>query len=121
MGRYLKQIRGPARGIYQMEPGTYDDIWRNFLIYHPELGTAVSSFAIRRLCGETQICGNIYLATAMARIHYFRVREALPKADDVAGLAAYWKHHYNTRRGRGTKAQFMVNYKRLVTEGGKDG
>lgn len=30
-GRYLSQIRGPARGIYQMEPATHDDLWRHYL------------------------------------------------------------------------------------------
>ena len=30
-GTYLKQIKGPALGIYQMEPRTYNDIWQNYM------------------------------------------------------------------------------------------
>jgi len=90
MGRYLKQIRGPARGIYQMEPGTYGDIWRNFLSYHPEIGKVVYFFMFRRYGDVDQLAGNLYLATAMARIHYFRVKERLPKTDDALRLGEYW-------------------------------
>ena len=32
-GRYLYQIKGPARGIFQMEPRTGWDIWENYLVH----------------------------------------------------------------------------------------
>ena len=28
---YIKQIEGPALGIYQMEPATYNDLWQNYI------------------------------------------------------------------------------------------
>ena len=31
MGHYLVQVRGPAIGMYQMEPNTYLDIWRRYI------------------------------------------------------------------------------------------
>ena len=30
-GTYVKQIKGPALGIYQVEPSTFTDIWVNFI------------------------------------------------------------------------------------------
>ena len=30
-GTYLKQLKGPALGIYQMEPETHNDIWQNYI------------------------------------------------------------------------------------------
>ena len=115
MGRYLKQIRGPALGIYQMEPETYSDIWVSFLSYRVELAHVIRRLTLSHMIGDrNQLSGNLYLATAMARIHYFRVKEALPKANDVAGLAAYWKSHFNTKLGRGTIQQFLDNYKRYI-------
>ena len=33
--KYLKQIRGPALGFFQMEPATCRDIWENYVIYRP--------------------------------------------------------------------------------------
>lgn len=115
MGHYLKQIRGPALGIYQMEPGTYGDIWKSFLSYHTKLAEVVRLFILPHEVGDrSQLSGNLYLATAMARIHYFRVSEALPKANDATSQAAYWKKYYNTKRGRGTVLQFLENHRRYV-------
>ena len=36
-GTYLKQVNGPAIGIYQMEPETYNDIWQNYIMKHGSL------------------------------------------------------------------------------------
>lgn len=54
---------------------------------------------------------NLRFATAMARIHYWRVPEPLPDADDIDGLARYWKQHYNAPLGHGTAEQFAENYR----------
>jgi len=38
LGEYLRQVgRGPALGIFQMEPSTETDIWYNYLRYRSEL------------------------------------------------------------------------------------
>ncbi len=34
-GYYIKQVDGPALGIWQMEPATHDDIWENCDALHP--------------------------------------------------------------------------------------
>lgn len=115
MGTYIKQIgKGPALGIYQMEPATYKDIWDNFLKYKPTLEERVSQFAIMQP-DHDEMVGNMYFATAMARVHYWRVRERLPaNPNDVAALARYWKRYYNTPLGAGTESEFIANYKKYV-------
>ncbi|MDT0635088.1 hypothetical protein [Spectribacter hydrogenoxidans] len=120
-GHYLHQVGGgPALGIYQMEPATHDDIWRNYLEYRHDLDDAVNTW---RLVGApwndgdprpTEMTGNLYYATAMARIHYLRVPKPLPAADDLDGLAGYWKAHYNTFAGAGTVAQAREHYRAYV-------
>ena len=37
MGQFLRQINGPALGIYQMEPSTHLDIWQNYLQFREEM------------------------------------------------------------------------------------
>ena len=37
MGTYLTQIKGPALSIYQIEPKTHADIWKNYLSYRLDL------------------------------------------------------------------------------------
>ena len=109
-GKYLHQVGGPALGIFQMEPFTHDDIHRNFLKYKPEVAEKVREFGSE----SKDMPGNLYYATAMARIHYLRVPEALPSAMDVNGLANYWKNHYNTHLGSGTVRKAVANYQKYA-------
>ena len=37
--------------------------------------------------------------------------EPLPEAQDVEGLAEYWKQHFNTPRGAGTVTRFVAAYR----------
>lgn len=107
-GTYLKQLGGgPALGIYQMEPATYNDIYQNFLQYKPSLLAKVEKLRGNNVLGssEKELIGNLYYATAMARIHYYRVPEPLPKTPEAH--AAYWKEHYNTILGAGTPEKYM--------------
>lgn len=113
LGRYRKQLGGgPALGIFQMEPATFDDIVKNYLRYKPELAARIERVArISRFKAE-DIENNDLLAICMARVHYLRVREAIPS--DLEGWARYWKRYYNTPLGKGTEEDFIANYKRLV-------
>lgn len=119
MGTFLKQHpTGPALGIYQMEPATHDDIWSNYLDYREPLARSVSQhLPTEGGHGVSKaMIGNLYYATAMARVHYIRVPHPLPDADDIAGLALYWKTHYNTPQGKGSVDEFIRHYKAYVSE-----
>lgn len=108
----LRQRRGPALGFYQMEPATHDDIWQNYLARRTDLARRMAPFG-RRLTPEHLVTRLDY-ATALARIHYWRVPEPLPSADDAEALAAYWKVHWNTPAGVGTISRFVRNYRRFL-------
>lgn len=108
--KFLQQIRGPAKGVFQMEPATYADLWANFLAYQPKLAAVVRSFAIGDPDAE-EMEGNLYFACAMCRIHYKRVRAPLPE-NDPHELALYWKKYYNTLLGRGTIEQALPHFTR---------
>jgi len=111
---YLKQIGGgPALGVYQMEPATHDDIWANYLAYRDDLADTVRELSWGEPTAERMVWDLRY-ATAMARIHYKRVPEALPPANAISSLGAYWKDHYNTTLGAGTAQEFIENYQRHV-------
>lgn len=111
MGFYLHQIEGPALGIYQMEPATHDCIWDNFLKYRPILTAKVSSYHNSHLKHEDLI-GNLYYATAMARLKYFRSPRELPKADDIEGLAKMWRFDYNSILGAHTNEAAILKFKK---------
>ena len=113
LGEYLKQLGGgPARGIFQMERATEKDLWHNYLAYKPKLRRKIFDITASKTPYYTdEILYNLRYAAAMTRIHYLRVKESLPDADDVAGLAQYWKKYYNTHLGKGTVDEFVKNYK----------
>lgn len=126
LGKYLHQLNGgPAKGIYQMEPTTHDDIWNNYLAYRKDLSDKVLGFGIeggysslydfdKARAEADQMCGNLYYATAMARCHYLRVSESLPEHADVEGMAMYYKKHYNTHKGKATVEEAISNYNKYV-------
>ncbi len=110
LGTYLRQLgKGPALGIFQMEPATERDIWTNYLAYHPALAGKITE--VTGVSGPGwQLHFNLAYQIAMARVHYLRVPRPLPAADDLGGLAAYWKKYYNTALGKGTVDEFVRHY-----------
>lgn len=110
-GEYLVQLNsGPAKGIFQMEPATRKDIDNNFLKYRPVLRGLVRDYAVSGLNLDDQLVFNLAYAVAMARVHFYRVPDALPDHDDLIGLAGYWKKHYNTVLGAGTVDHFIDKF-----------
>ena len=115
---YLTQLDGDddpyddAIGLWQVERKTHDDIWDNWLRYRGDLVTRVTQISVRQTADE--MLWNLYYACAMARIHYRRVKEALPPAGDREGQAVYWKTHYNTHLGAGGVQEYVENWERYV-------
>ena len=129
--RHLHQLgAGPAVGLYQMEPATAHDIVHRYLLTRSGIEARFeSAFQVvnshdidwREVAIEAvamKLISDLRFATAMCRMRYFMVPAPLPAADDVPGLAAYWKRHYNTPAGRGTVDEWVTNYRRLRAEEG---
>lgn len=113
-GKYIRQLgNGPALGIFQMEPATYDDIVNTYLRYKPDLLNDIEDSCQCNIENNSEaLVWNTKLAICMSRIHYFRVKESLP--NNISGYAKYWKTYYNTYKGKGTEEEFIRNYKKYV-------
>lgn len=116
-GKYIRQLgNGPARGIVQMEPNTHYDLWKNYILYRRELADKLFNMASSGATFERaypladELVFNLKYAVAMARVHYLRQPEALPKYGDIVGMACYWKKHYNTPQGKGTTSEFLEQF-----------
>ena len=59
------------------------------------------------LTDEQQLTGNLFYATAVARLLYWRAPRKLPAPDDIWGLAHYWKDFFNTVEGKGRVEHFV--------------
>jgi len=111
LGTYIAQVGGPALGIYQMEPATEDDIWTNFLEYKHELSNKIDALTCDLVYSPCQeLSSNLVFATAMARVHYYRDKEALPDVEDIEGLARYAKRVYNTKAGKADWRDYETAY-----------
>ncbi|MEG1044775.1 MAG: hypothetical protein RSF81_08400 [Oscillospiraceae bacterium] len=95
-----------------MEPATAQDIIDNYLKYKKPLLEKVFRYYDYMLTLEENLIGNLFFATAMARIHYLRVPAKLPS--DVVGYGEYWKRYYNTEKGKGTITEFVTKYREYV-------
>lgn len=98
--QYLHQIKGPAVGIYQMEPFTHDDLWETFLEYNPKFAKIIDTMYMSETPDANEMAGNLYYATAMCRIFYRRIKAALPAEGDAMAMALYHKKYYNTFMGK---------------------
>jgi len=120
LGYYIEQIGGgPAKGIFQMESTTHDDLCG----YAKRKGSDFADKAFRYESRSPQwdLKLNIAYQISMARIHYWRVPAAIPtrgqfikNQEYILALARYWKQHWNTEKGAGTVDQAYVNYYRYV-------
>lgn len=112
-GTYLQQVNGPALGIYQMEPETYYDIRLHYLPHKTQLGIILyTQFGLATYphSEEHRLVYDLRFATAMARIHYARVSQSLPSAQDSLALWQYYKAHYNTSLGRALEKDSIEKY-----------
>lgn len=114
-GTYLYQVNGPALGIYQMEPTTYNDIWINFISYKNQLGHILYNyFEINRMPEEVRLIYDLRFSTAMCRVFYLRIQEPLPVATDIEAIWLYYKKHYNTFKGKSHKEESIKKYHDFV-------
>jgi hypothetical protein len=114
MGKFVRQHpTGPARGIFQIETATAQSILDNFVKFRPSFDSVVKYY----LTGEPldqQLITNLSLQVVIARLVYYPKPQPLPQANDIHGLGAYWKNHYNTALGAGTIQKFVDDYARYV-------
>jgi hypothetical protein len=113
LGQYRHQVSGPALGIFQMEPGDHDDIWKNYLTYHTDLARFIVGDPVIKPDASRLQTDDAY-AIAMCRVHYARCPRAFPKATDLNGLWMYYKVNYNSVHGAATQEQFNRHYQTLV-------
>ena len=113
---YRRQLfNGPARGLWQMEPTTFWDLWRGFVAKRPELKASLLKILDGEDPSEDILETNDQFAAAMCRVHYRRIPKALPTAGDIQGMAAYWKHYYNTYLGAGKPKEFVSKWTKYVS------
>ena len=114
LGKFTKQIGGPALGIYQMEPATLTDIHCNYLLFRPDLKKQIEHVSGVSAAHFNHLQYNPVYSSIMARIQYLRCSDPLPDASDSWAMAEYAKDVYNTRKGKADPADYHAAYRDLV-------
>lgn len=111
---------GPARGLWQMEPGMTGaaDIFENYLRFRPDRyrklvqiwlelsNVPFFSPSVEELAYHLERYDDI--ACALARLKFLRVPEAIPEGVDAQ--SRYWKKHYNTIKGKGEPEDYVKSW-----------
>lgn len=108
-GHYIKQVNGPALGIWQMEPETHSDILANCdAIQSGELSHKVCLLAVSTGSDlDTDLVACPMYACAMARLKYSMDPNRLPSRSDSEAVYKYYKRIYNTPLGASTYEKFV--------------
>jgi hypothetical protein len=112
LGVYRKQVNGPALGIFQCEPNTFNDIYANYLRWHQ--GLLIDTNMLSKVRTVEDLEFNDPYAVMICRLQYFRVAQPLPEADDIEAIFQFYKIHYNSINGKATHDQFIYNYNTYV-------
>ena len=113
-----------ALGFYQMAPATADDICRRFLSTRSELSMSLGRATWPHCANPTgySLLGNaditrllvedMRFATIMCRLRYWMMPAPLPAANDIDGLAQYWKRYYITDLGSESASEWAERYRK---------
>jgi len=102
-------------GLYQHEPNTLKDLFDNYLVGdnwdNPRRAGRLAQLEKYSEKGlSVDNAHNLYnarYATAACRLQYYRQPASLPPADDLEGLAAYYKKYWNSSAGKATAQDFI--------------
>ena len=118
-GYYIKQVGGPALGVWQMEPVTHDDIFANCDAMQ-DCDNDMSHFKYKALqlsttynmdedfeAVQSDLIDSPKYACAMARLKYSMDKAPLPDHNDIKAVYDYYKRIYNTPLGASTYEKFQ--------------
>lgn len=114
---YLKQFNdGPAMGIFEIEPATYDDVYR----YLNRYGNRKLKEICMAAClydswpDKEALIYNLRWSTIIARVKYYMISEPLPAASDAEGMSNYYKKYYNTAEGKAEMPEVISIFEHAI-------
>ena len=110
-GKFVKQINGPARGVFQMEPATEKDLLSWLKKNHRSIYSEVMFFYNKKMSAEQNLANNVPYQIALTTAHYWRYYgdELVKYSSEIEYRACIWKSRYNTRLGKGNVAKYLCD------------
>jgi len=120
----LQSHQSQGQGLYRISPNTHVQVWDEFLINDPELASRLRGLASQQQflkAPHQELITNLSYATGVAWMVYKRNRVALPDANDIEALGAFWLHYFSKRDANELSyssdvplEKFETNYRKLV-------
>jgi hypothetical protein len=116
--RFLVQVKGPAKGLWQIESAPYDDVLKYIRLVprRHQLCLSAAGFETKLpplfLPPHDAVIYNLRWGAIIARYFFARFPEALPNHEDYEGMATLWKDRYNTSLGKGTVEKGIEAFKK---------
>lgn len=102
LGKYRKQIKGPALSLFQIEPRTHDSIWDNC----DSIGKLADKLGIER--DLQSLADDDRYAVFMARCYLLMDTNPLPKT--VCEMGEYAKRYWNSDGGKASPEAYINAY-----------
>lgn len=115
-GILVKQVRGPARGLFQMEPFTEKDTLKWLKRYFVTVYKEVMHFYNDKENMEWNRRHNVPFQIAMSTVYYWRMcgDKLVDIIPNTTARAHVWKRFYNTPKGKGTVAGYVQKVKKYL-------
>lgn len=109
-GKFIKQINGPAQGIFQMEPRTIEDTLNWLKKNHKEQYQAIRVFWNSKQSKEWNYQKNVPWQIAMAASYYWRMagNDIIKTTLSREGRERIYKKYWNTHKGKSTREKYLA-------------
>lgn len=118
LGRMIKQVKGPAQGIFQIEPRTeaYIMEWLNKPKHKGLKEKVLSLLPPENIKGTTHMQTVLTYQIALARIYYYMHKTPIPKRTDKESVYSTYKDIWNTIEGKSTRDKSLAIVTELLAE-----
>jgi hypothetical protein len=113
-GTYVKQNKGTALGIYQLEPSTFTDLWHNYILRKPDVVNLLSlNLSLHRVPDPIQLITDLSLATVCC-VLFYKWKKVQINSIDENHLWEIYKEFYNTPLGKSEKEPSLKAYRKFT-------
>ncbi len=118
LGFHLKSEQNKGLGVYQISPRSHQYLWDQYLAKDPDMASKVRGLASQHeflTQPHNELATNLRYATAIAWMMYKRKGKPLPDAQDIPGMARFWRRHFHSRP-QDSVENFINRYSQLISK-----
>lgn len=115
-GTKVKQTKGPALGIFQVEPRTSKCLQENFLAFNKKIDAFTNKYVDKKSSEEANLKHNVPYQVALCLAQYVRYGIHKRNLSDKLVRAQIYKKHWNTSKGSGSVVKFFTDSEKYLAK-----